>query len=178
MRSTKPDKEHEWLQKLVGEWTYDNVDSVTPPAAADGSDKDLQPPPSKGSETGRSLGGYWVICEGEGVMEGTGSTSPPKTIMTLGYNPATKRFTGTWIGSMMTHLWTYDGELDTAKNILTLSSEGPAMSGEAGAMDMYRDVIEFKSDDHRVTTAYLLKSNGTTETWEPFMTTNYYRKKD
>ncbi len=32
--------------------------------------------------------------------------------MTLGYNPDTKRYLGTWIGSMMTHMWVYDGVIE------------------------------------------------------------------
>ena len=36
-------------------------------------------------------------------------------IMTLGYDPQKKRFVGTLIGSMMTHLWVYDGALDAGR---------------------------------------------------------------
>lgn len=48
---------------------------------------------------------------------------------------------------MMDYLWVYDGELDTAKQILTLNSEGPDMAIERKTAQ-YRDVIEFKSDDY------------------------------
>ena len=37
---------------------------------------------------------------------------PATMIMTLGYDPAKKRFVGTFIGSMMTNLWVYEGELE------------------------------------------------------------------
>jgi Protein of unknown function (DUF1579) len=30
-----------------------------------------------------------------------------------------KRFVGTWIGSMMTYMWVYDGELDRSERVLT-----------------------------------------------------------
>jgi hypothetical protein len=61
---------------------------------------------------------------------------------------------------MMTYLWLYDGELDATEKILTLNSEGPAMSGEAGKLANYRDVIEFKNDNHRVMTSHVLGDDG------------------
>jgi hypothetical protein len=100
---------------------------------------------------------------------------PATTVMTLGYDPQKKRYVGTWIGSMMTHLWVYDGELDAAGNALTLNSEGPSMApGSEGKMVKYRDVIEFKSDDHRVLTSHALGEDGE---WSQFMTAHYRRKK-
>jgi Protein of unknown function (DUF1579) len=41
-------------------------------------------------------------------------------------------------------------------------------------MAKYKDVIEFKSDDHRVLTSHMLADDGT---WQPFMTAHYRRKK-
>jgi hypothetical protein len=80
---------------------------------------------------------------------------------------------GTFIGSMMYHLWLYDGELDPAGKKLTLDSEGPSFSGD-GTMSKYRDAIEFKSDDYRVLTAQVLGDDGQ---WQGFMTAHYRRRK-
>jgi hypothetical protein len=159
--NAKPQKEHHWLEKLVGEWTYES-DPLT----------DAAQPSTKvtGTERVRSLGGLWVLAEGEGEMPGGG---PAKTLMTLGYDPDRKRFVGTWIGSMMTHLWVYDGELDRDQRILTLNSEGPSMSGR-GTMARYRDVIEVKSDDSRTLTAYVQEDDGQ---WRQFMAMKYQRAK-
>jgi Protein of unknown function (DUF1579) len=93
--------------------------------------------------------------------------------MTLGYDPRTKRFTGTWVGSMMTHLWVYDGALDAEERVLTLESDGPSMAGD-GTMTRYRDAIELKSDDHRTLTSSVLADNGR---WLEFMTASYRRRK-
>lgn len=41
-----------------------------------------------------------------------------------------------------------------------------------GKTTKYKDVIEFKSDDHRVLTAHALGDDGE---WHGFMTTHYYR---
>jgi hypothetical protein len=158
--SSEPQKEHHWLQKLVGEWTYETEATI-------GQDQ----PPEKvtGTEKVRSLGGLWVLAEGEGEMPGCGVAT---TIITLGYDPQKQRYVGTWVGSMMTHLWLYEGELDAAENILTLNTEGPSMTGDE-KMANYRDVIEFKSDNHRVMTSHVLGDDGQ---WHQFMTVNSRRK--
>jgi Protein of unknown function (DUF1579) len=80
---------------------------------------------------------------------------------------------GTFIRSMMTHLWVYDGELDRAGNKLTLDAEGPSFT-EGGKPAKYRDAIEFKSDDHRVLTSHVLGDDGQ---WHGFMTAHYRRSK-
>ena len=103
-------------------------------------------------------------------MPGGGAAT---TLMTLGYDPTTRRYVGTWVGSMMTHLWIYDGALNAAERVLTLESDGPSMAGD-GKMARYRDAIEQKSDDHRVLTSSVLGDDGK---WQQFMTMTYRRKK-
>ena len=154
--TTEPQKEHQWLQKLVGEWTYE-ADATTEPGKI--------PEKVKGTESVRSLGGLWILAEGQGEMSGGAAAT---TIMTLGYDPQKKRYVGTWIGSMMTHLWVYDGTLDAAESVLTLDAEGPHMAAE-GKMAKYKDVIEFKSDNHLALTSHMLGDDGT---WRGFMTAN------
>jgi hypothetical protein len=80
-------------------------------------------------------------------------------VLTLGYDPQKQRYVGTWVGSMMTHLWRYDGALDVAGRVLTLNAQGPHMAAE-GKMAQYKDVIEFTSDDHRVLTSHMLDEDG------------------
>jgi hypothetical protein len=158
---TEPQKEHQWLQQLVGEWTMEAEASMGP---------DKPPEKARGTESVRSLGGLWVLAEGQGEMPGGG---PATTLMTLGYDPRTKRYVGTWIGSMMTYLWVYDGELDATGKVLTLSAEGPSMAGD-GTMAKYRDVIEFVSDDHRELSSQVLGEDGQ---WQRFMTAHYRRQR-
>jgi len=157
---TEPQKEHQWLQKLVGEWTYETEATMEP---------GKPPERFKGTERVRSLGGLWILAEGQEEMPGGGVET---MMMTLGYDPQQQRHVGTWIGSRMTHLWVCDGELDAAEGVLTLNSEGPGMAVE-GQMAKYKDVIELKSDDHRLLTAHVLNDDGT---WHHFMTTTYRRK--
>jgi len=154
-------KEHEWLQRLIGSWTYESE-------AMMGSDQ----PPVKmaGSEVVRSLGDVWVLCEGQGECPGEGTGY---TLMSLGFDSAKKRFVGTFIGSMMTNLWIYDGALDSTGAKLVLDSDGPSMAGD-GMTAKYRDTIEFKSPDHRVLSSSFQGPDGK---WQQFMTSNYRRVK-
>jgi Protein of unknown function (DUF1579) len=157
----EPQKEHQWLQKLVGEWTSEGEASMGP-------GKPLEK--FQSTERVRPLGGIWVLCESQGEMPGGGTAT---MLMTLGYDPKKQRFVGTWIGSMMTYLWVYEGSLDSTQKILTLNAEGPSMGSE-GKIAKYRDVIEFKSDDHRILTSHSLGDDGE---WRQFMTAHYRRKK-
>jgi hypothetical protein len=118
----------------------------------------------------RALGDLWVVCEGQGEMPGGGMGS---TLITLGYDPRTRRYVGTWVGSMMTHLWVCDGELDAAERVLTLRAEGPHMT-TPGKLGTYKDVIELKDADHRVLTAHFLGDDGA---WHHFMTAHYRRRR-
>jgi hypothetical protein len=157
---TEPQKEHEWLQQLVGEWIFESECIMEPG----------KPPENfKGSECVRSLGGLWVLCESQCEMPGGGMAN---MLMTLGYDPQKQKYVGTWVGSMMAHLWMYEGAMDAEGKALTLNSEGPNCA-EEGKLATYKDVIEFPSDYHRVQTSYMLSDEGE---WRLVMTANYRRK--
>jgi hypothetical protein len=157
---SEPQSEHHWLHKLIGEWSYEHEAAMAPGET---------PQKFRGRERVRTLGGLWVVCEGEGEMPGGGTAN---TIMTLGYDPAKGHYVGTWVGSMMNQLWIYRGELDPAGKVLTLESEGPSFAGD-GTLAKYRDVIEFQSNDHRLFTSHVLGDDGQ---WRQFMSANYWRK--
>ena len=153
-------REHRWLQQLVGEWTYEGE-------AAMGPDQPVQK--WHGSESVRTVGDVWVLCEGQGEMPGecTGTT-----LMTLGYDPQKQRYVGTFVGSMMTYLWVYEGSLDSAEKILTLHAEGPSCSGD-GTMAKYKDVIEIVDE---AAPHPDLPHAGRDGSWTKFMTAHYVRK--
>lgn len=157
----EPQKEHRWLQKLEGDWSFESEGPAEPGQPAW---------KSTGTESVRSLDGIWIIGEGQGEMP---DGSVGSNILTLGYDPERKRFVGTWVGSMMTHLWVYEGELDAAGRVLTLNTEGPRMS-EEGGLAKYQETIEFRGDDERMFTSRMLGDDGQ---WHPVMTATYRRKK-
>ena len=160
MQTPEPQKEHQWLQRLVGEWAVEGECSMGP---------DQPPMKNTGREIVRSLGGLWTIGEGSGESPDGGNCD---SIMTLGFDPQTKRFVGTFVASMMTHLWPYNGTLDATEKILTLDSEGPSFADD-GTMAKYQDIIEFLDDNHRTLSSQYLGPDGQ---WIPFMKAHYRRK--
>ncbi len=154
----KPQKEHEFLHKFVGDWN---------------SEMKMVPGPDQpaiecqGTQTARMLGGFWVISEGKGEMMG----EPMDTVMQLGYDSKLKKYVGTWSDSCTDFMWKYVGTLEGEK--LTLETEGPNMT-DPTKMAKYRDVVEFKDADH-----YTLSSStqGEDGKWTTFVTGDYRRKK-
>lgn len=156
----KPQQEHRWLDKLIGDWTCEMECRMGP---------DQPPTTSRGTESVRSLGGLWTIGEGEGELPEGGTMN---SVMTLGYDPKAGRYVGTFIASVMTHLWTYSGSVDESGRVLALDAEGPSFTGEGTAK--YQDRIEIVDDDHRIMTSQMLGDDGE---WHRFMTAHYRRKK-
>ena len=156
----EPQKEHQWLQALVGEWSFEGECQMGP---------DQPPMKNTGACVTRSLGGLWVVNEGTGEMPGGGMMN---SIITLGYDPQKQRFVGTFVASMMTFLWLYEGTLDSSGKVLTLNAEGPSFAGDG--MAKYQDIVTVESKDHWILSSQMQGDDGQ---WTKFMTANYRRKK-
>lgn len=155
----EPAPEHQWLLQLTGDWIFE-CECVMGP--------DQPPMNSSGKLSTQALGSLWTV----GEMQNIGPDGQPsRSLMTLGYDPARGRFVGTFVASCMTHLWPYDGQLDAARKVLTLDSEGPAFAGD-GTMAKYQDIIELIDSDHYLLLSQVLNSDGT---WTRFMTARYSR---
>jgi hypothetical protein len=155
----KPQKEHAWLEQLAGEW--DSVSEVKPP----GQEEALK---FTGEERSRMIGGFWLVAENKGDMFGTPFTG----IMTLGYDPKSKKYIGTWIDSVGDYMWQYKGSVDGKK--LTLESKGPCPVKPPGTMVNFRETIELKDKDHKVFTSSFQEDDGS---WTQMLTMTYTRKK-
>lgn len=152
--------EHRWLHQLVGDWTYEGECVMGP---------DKPNEKTSGTETVESIGDLWIVGESKGTTPGCGEATMR---ITLGFDPAKGRFVGTWIGSMMPLLWTYDGFLDESGKILTLESEGPSFSGD-GTTSKYRDILEIVSPSERLFYSKVLGQDGN---WTQFMTARYSKR--
>lgn len=155
----KPEKEHEWLKMFEGEWEGEGECFMEP-------DKPMK---CKNTETCKTIGGFWIQSNMKADMAGM----PINGIMTVGYDPARKKFVGNWVDSCFPFMWVYEGSVDSTGKILTLESEGPNMT-EPGKMAKYRDVTEFKSADHKIMTSYVEKSPGE---WMKIMSIESKKKK-
>lgn len=152
----EPQPEHHWLHRMIGDWVFE-CEAVMDP--------DQPPTKFTGTEHVRSLGGLWVLGEGSGRMP---DGRPSASLLTLGFDPDKGRFVGTFLASMMTHLWLYDGVL--TGNVLTLDTEGPDFSGDTKAK--FKDVITLESDDLRLMTSLARGEDGQ---WRQFMRAEYRR---
>jgi hypothetical protein len=155
-----PEKEHAWLTQLAGEWEYDS-EAVLAPGQA--------PEKAKGTETVRAIGGFWIMLESKGTAFG----QPFTGILTLGYDPAKKKYVGSWIDSMNSHMVVYDNASLDSSGKLMLNAEMPnPMLG--GKLTKFKDVLEVKSKDEKILTSAMLGEDGK---WTTFLTVKYRRKK-
>lgn len=155
-----PEKEHQWLQKFVGEWTTTSKGSMGP---------DQPPMECTGTIKSRMIGGFWVVNEMKSTVQG----APMQGLQTIGYDAAKKKYVGTWVDSMMNHMWHYEGTVDESGKTLTLEAEGPNfMAG--GKLTKFRDAYEFKTPDHVIVTSSMLGEAGK---WITFMTGDSKRTK-
>lgn len=155
---TKPVREHEWLQKLVGEWRTES--EMTMP---DGSKAT-----SRGTESVQSLGGLWSFGHGKAQMPGG---APMEYYTGLGWDLTFKEYRGFMVMSVSSHLWKYEGALSADGRVMTLDCVGPNMEKD-GETANYRDVIEIIDDNHRILTSSGQQEDGS---WQQFMKASYTR---
>jgi hypothetical protein len=158
--AARPQEQHQWLLRLVGDWVYESGAPAEPGKPAE---------TVTGRETVRALGDIWILAEGQGEIPGGGGVG--QTVMALGYDPAEGHFVGTWFGSMMHHLWVYRGSLDATGRVLTLDTTGPDFQ-TPGVTRQYQDVIEVVDENERLLTARILGDDGA---WQEIMKARYRR---
>lgn len=153
----KPQKEHEWLKQLAGEWDLD----LTMTEPGKGETK------AKGSESTRLLGGFWSIADVKATM----MNMPFGGQLTIGYSIEKKKYVATWVDSMGDYLWTYEGTLDPGGKILTLETIGPCPMQD-NKPTRFKEIIEIKDKDHR-TFKSLVELDGK---FQQMLTIEYTRK--
>lgn len=148
----EPTAEHQWLAQFEGDW--DVANKVYGPDGAEIMT-------CQGAYAAQMLGSFWLIGDATGEMAG----ETIHAVQTLGYDPKSKKYVGTWIDSVSDHMWKYEGAVDKAANKLVLEAEGPNFMAD-GKLTKFRDAYEFKAPDHIVATSSILSDDGE---WVDFM---------
>lgn len=158
-RFSTPTEQHAWLKKFAGEW---ETTSKTPEFPG-------QPAMEcAGAFRARMIGELWLINDVRMEAQGTTVTA----LQTIGYDTDKKKYVGTWVDSVMNHMWRYEGEVDKTGKKLTLNAEGPNLMAK-GKSANYRDSYEFKSNDLVIMTSEMQMKDGK---WVTFMTGTMKRK--
>lgn len=155
----KPQAEHHWFDKLVGEWVFDGECVMGP---------DQPNMKHNGKVVGRSLGGLWVVLEMTMPADEGGITHV--NLMSLGYDPEQKKYLGTFFGSCMTKLWLYSGTVDASGKKLTLDTRGPKFDG-SGETD-FQDIVEWTGDNEWTLSSQYKQDDGS---WQHFMSSTHRR---
>lgn len=157
----KPTPEHELLAKGAGVW------DATIKSWMQGPDAELTV--SKGVETVKMMpGGLWALSEfqgklGDAEFHGAGQS---------GYDPAKKKFVGTWVDSLSPSVMTMEGEYDAGSKTLTMHSKGVGPDGkpyDAKLVDVHTDAA------HRVFTMFM-KSEETRDEYMKVMEITYVKR--
>lgn len=157
---TKPTKDHELLNQFAGDWI---AKAETVPMPGQAAFK------NEGIETAKMVGGFWLISHGEASMQGT----PVNSVMTIGYDPSARKYVGTFLCSVDSTLWKYDGAMDATGKKLTLETEGPSMVDHT-KKTKYRETLELIDKDHKTFTSFMQADDGK---WVKVVTVDYQRKK-
>ena len=117
MQMPKPTKAHSVLKKEVGEWEAEVQVWMSP---------DGDPVKSKGKETVKMMGEFWTISHFEFEFMG----KPAFGHGTFGYDPNTKKYTGTWHDLMSPWPARMMGTYDESKKTMTYMMDGKDITGK------------------------------------------------
>lgn len=168
---TKPLWQHAWLKRFVGEWAFESRCSGGP------GQPDIV---STGRERVRMVGDLWLVGESTADMPEAHGGGTMNAIITIGFDPTKApggRFIGTWIGSPMTTMFLYEGELEGGEHgprrVLPLKTIGPSFVDPTKAAE-YIDTVELHDDSTRILRS---QTRGEDGQWQQFMQARYRRVK-
>jgi len=155
----KPGKFHEFLRQFEGTWETKSEFQMAP---------DQPAMKSKGTETDKfAVGGLFLMTDMKSDMEGMSFEAHS----IWGYDEHKKKYTGSWVDNMSTAIWPFEGTVDDAGKVFTLTMEGPdPMSGKTIKIKF---VHEITGKDARTLTLFMPGPDGK----ETPMKIDYERKK-
>lgn len=135
-----PVKQHQHVQRDVGEWTATARFWV---AAG------TQPMESQATEVVTPLGEFWVSSEFKGDLAGMPFTGRGQ----YGYDPVLKKFVGTWIDSTSPHLTSMQGDIEAETGKLVMMAT--AIDAQTGKPTKMKNVSWHTEDGGRVFEMYM-----------------------
>lgn len=147
---TSNDGTTSWAEPFVGEWKLEIINAGE------------TVPTMTGVETVR-LVGNWLVAEVGGEFQ---------MLTMIGFDPELDRFVGAVAGTMASSLFVMNGTRDDESGVLTLETEGPAIT-EGKRTDRYRDIWRSTGPDTREIAAEVLEADGS---WREFMRYMFRRR--
>ena len=132
----QPLPEHKALTATAGKWTG-NLTIIMP----DGSKMDYP-----ATETNTAIGPFWTQSTFNCLFMGTPYTGTGS----MGYNPKTKRYIGTWVDTMSSYFALMEGEMSSDGKTLVMRWDAPDHSG----MIVPHRSESVRTDDSYVSTFY------------------------
>jgi hypothetical protein len=140
-----PSDEHSVLNQFVGEWK----------STGKGMDPSGKMTDMPGFEFDRMvLGDFWLFFVYNSQIAG----KPFVGHGMIGYDPARKKYVGSWVDSMSPYMTTFEGTTDKTNKILTLETFGTDPMTEKSCKG--RMVFEFQDQDHRSLKSYKMDDSG------------------
>ena len=133
-----PGPEYDVIKKDIGAWEC----TIT----------DMQGNATKGTETSKMLGGYWMLTDFEGKLFGQDF----KGHGVYGYDKDKKQYVGTWYDSLGPVKLQMTGVWDEATQTLTYSGEAPGMDKKMATYTM----ANCYKDEKRIMTMYIQPKEG------------------
>jgi len=140
MKAAAPGPQHQWLQKMVGNWdltVHYQMDPSQPMAEAKST-----------SVITSLMDGRYIQEESTGEMMG----QPFHGMGLTGYDNLTKKFVSTWVDNMGTGIMKSEGTADAAGKVITFT--GSMADPITGKMMKYRAVTTVADDDHHTFEMY------------------------
>ena len=136
-----PSEEHKILKLEEGKWDAELTMFMGPDGPYD------PPHQSKGQESNRMLGGFWIVSDFSGSFEGMKFSGRGH----FGYDPRKKKYVGTWIDSFSPNATKMVGTYDADKKTMTYETSSVGMDGKPSKG---KNVVVYGSDK-RVMTMYV-----------------------
>lgn len=134
----KPGPELEVFKPDVGTWDVEIKTFLSPGG----------PTVTKGKETNRMLGGFWLLTDFEGNMMGLDF----KGHGMYSYDAVKKQYVGTWIDSLSPQKMDMVGKHDKAKKTMTFEGSAPGPDGKPSKHVLK---TQYKDDGTRVMTMHM-----------------------